>query len=222
MINASVVEPIVKTGPTTLVDFQYAAYQFINPVHRPQCITRRGPNKLVYERVPGGMCNRVADIWNVAISAVWSRGLPRPISHHARVHYYEYTCGLCSGLNKTAVYRALTPMLYAPLTPVYFAHGDMTCCNAILTPDNKVVFIDPADCHGLECQEIDEAKLLQSYDGWERVKYGCKLDYGPLPFKVKPAHKALLLSHYVRMLRYQTDAPRAFAVQRIKGLCDEI
>ena len=212
---------MIKTTTKAIVDAQLPIYEKIHPEYRPTNIKRISECAFSYDFVNGELCESIKDIWSAAKIAMWQSD-EHIISLNKRSQYVKYVLDLClcDGLNSiTQIEQGLLPILTDRLAPVRCVHGDMTCANAIHSQElNHVVFIDPADSHGLECQEIDEAKLLQSFDGWEVIKYEHKLNYGELPFKVRPVHTALLLSHYIRMLRYQTDKVYDFAIKRIREI----
>lgn len=208
----------VKTTTKKIVEHQLVIYGFIADEYKPKNITRKSKDSFVYEYVEGNICGNIALIWYTAQIALWKNGPPRPISLTARLNYYKYVCDLWDEPSET-IRKTLVPIITDPLTPISYAHGDMTCCNAILSTDDRIVFIDPADSHGLECREIDEAKLLQSRQGWEKIKYNKTLTYDDVPFEIRGVHRALLLSHYVRMLRYQS-ALYEYVLEKIKDLCE--
>jgi len=210
---------MIKTTTKAIVDAQLLIYESIHPEYRPTNIKRISECEFSYDFVNGPMCESIKDIWSAAKIAMW-QGDTRNITMTERYEYVKYVFDLCDSFNSiTQIRQGLLPILTDILTSVRCVHGDMTCCNTVSSQKLKhSVFIDPADCHGLKCQELDEAKLLQSYDGWEFIKYGHKLNYGELPFEVRPVHTALLLSHYIRMLRYQKDKVYDFAIKRIREI----
>lgn len=100
------------------------------------------------------------------------------------------------------------------LTPVRVCHGDMTLENCLWTGDG-VVFIDPGDPRSLPCRELDEAKILQSLDGWE----DCFQHTHEMP--TRPVHWALLVTHYVRLLRHDHPESRLeHARRRIREITE--
>lgn len=84
------------------------------------------------------------------------------------------------------------------LTWVKRVHGDCTRENIV-----DDIFIDPGRAWGLVCKENDEAKMMQSYYGWEEAKYGWKEMCGELPFEVTRAHEILYMSHLCRLLKHK-------------------
>lgn len=110
------------------------------------------------------------------------------------------------------------------LTPVKHCHGDLTLCNVIIRHiDHSVFLLDPGYTRGLPCRELDEAKLLQSLDGFDEVH----MKLPPIHylqrhmFKTRRIHWLLLLTHYVRMLKHMRDSfTHAWAVQRIRQLTE--
>jgi hypothetical protein len=107
------------------------------------------------------------------------------------------------------------------LTPVRDFHGDCTMQNVLLTSENSYKYFDPGLCHGLPCRELDEAKLLQSCNGF------CELYRGtPTPvdanlfFPTKPV-MILSMSHYIRLLAHVKHAPSLeFARSQITRLME--
>ena len=210
---------MIKTTTKAIVDAQLLIYESIHPEYRPTNIKRISECEFSYDFVNGPMCESIKDIWSAAKIAMW-QGDTHIVSLNKRSQYVKYVLDLCDGLNSIPqIEQGLLPILTDRLTPVRCVHGDMICCNVVSSQKLKhPVFIDPADCHGLKCQELDEAKLLTSYDGWEFVRLDERLNYGELPFEVRPVHTALLLSHYIRMLRYQKDEVYDFAIKRIQEI----
>lgn len=107
----------------------------------------------------------------------------------------------------------------AKLTPVAMCHGDMTFANAIETRDGDIIFIDPGEHRGLPCRELDEAKILQSLDGFDVVYRGWAQPMAYPKFPTRRIHWALLATHYARLLRHVKHEPSlAFARQRIEEI----
>jgi hypothetical protein len=111
----------------------------------------------------------------------------------------------------------------AELTPVGNCHGDATCKNAIWdVHQDRLVLFDPGNARGLPCREIDEAKILQSMDGFDEYW----LDHPPIPyqrpFKIRRIHLALLYTHYLRILAHddlqQPHVAHEFARSRMEEL----
>ena len=182
-------------------------YERMHADARPTNIIAIGNHVLQYDYVPGAPCRSLRAIHATAEARVWQEWLtPQRIDVKAYIDYMN-------AIHHTHIWNRLR---FLPLTPVHCCHGDMTVENTVLTLDERVVFIDPGFDRGLPCRELDEAKLLQSYDGWESVKRGWQpLECFELPFKVTEVHHVLRLSHYYRMLRHQTGDARRFAERKI-------
>lgn len=109
-------------------------------------------------------------------------------------------------------------IMEADLTPVAYCHGDMTLENCIDTGGDGIVFIDPGYPRGLNCREIDQAKLLQSLRGWHELK-----GY-PKPISIynwRPIHFALYVTHLIRLLCHpelHTEVLLAWAVNEVKEM----
>lgn len=108
------------------------------------------------------------------------------------------------------------------LTPVAFCHGDLTCENVILS-HGEVKLIDPGKSRGLDCMELDESKILQSYDGWHKMKHGSQP--GALGFDISHVHWALLATHYIRLACHKDLHPfkyRKWALDRARSIANEL
>ena len=106
------------------------------------------------------------------------------------------------------------------LTPVSMIHGDATFSNVIIRHgDDRPFLIDNGHHRGLCVQELDEAKMMQSYDGFEEVYKGIVRPKDELPFTPRRVHWLLLASHYVRLLRH---VQRREALQFARKRIDEI
>lgn len=169
---------------------------------------------IMYDYVDGVPATNVMAVWHAANAGLWEYGSERePMEVNGYINYV---------LNRTPVRYVSKVTSYLTdnlkdLTPVAICHGDMTMYNAIQSGDN-IVFIDPSPCHGLPCREMDESKMMQSLDGFGTLFRGLpNVDAWPR-FRYKPAHFALLLTHYIRMLPHVTDDANAFALQRIEEL----
>ncbi len=100
------------------------------------------------------------------------------------------------------------------LTPVRFCHGDCTLYN-ILVGKKGVKIFDPGNTYGLNCRELDESKMLQSWDGFGTLMRDLPPIVGPVPFTVTRTHYELLLSHYIRMLPHVDNRCQSFAKRRV-------
>lgn len=121
-----------------------------------------------------------------------------------------------------AACKALAAMPSSTFTPVNMIHGDPTFSNIIIKyTTGKAELIDPGHHRGLCCKELDEAKVLQSYDGFERV---CRRIQRPDDLDIpdcisQPVHWVMLITHYVRLLRHiKCERSLAFARMRITAL----
>ena len=155
-----------------------------------------------YDYIDGAQSQCVATVWEHAKEALWE-GKPQEIDRKAYIDYVKMRCENFPYI----------PMPDVELTPVRMTHGDLTMSNTI----GNCKFIDCGDSRGLECREIDEAKLLQSLDGFDVWKRNHLPAIGPAPFKIRKIHLWLLWTHYIRMWRHQ---PNPFAFKRIEELCN--
>lgn len=89
------------------------------------------------------------------------------------------------------------------LHTVEMTHGDASFSNVIMSYDgSRATLIDPGRNRGLCCRELDEAKMLQSYDGFEEVYRRILRPTDDPPFEVRRVHWLLLVTHYIRLLRH--------------------
>jgi len=146
-----------------------------------------------------------------------------PIDKHAYVSYCislidrtEYL----SGNIKERLSILIAALNTMPLSPVRWCHGDATFHNMIMTGHESGKLIDPGDCRGLPCRELDEAKMLTSYEGFDVVTYGApQPEVFPRP-SIRPVHLVLLASHYLRLLHHNWPGHvLKFAIDRINEIC---
>ena len=94
-------------------------------------------------------------------------------------------------------------------------HGDCTAENIVYDGD-KYVLIDPGNPRGLYCRELDQAKLMQSWIGWN---WGVATR-GEFPWR-SPQVYALCITHFYRLIRHKElhdDERIEFARDAIKKL----
>jgi hypothetical protein len=88
---------------------------------------------------------------------------------------------------------------------VYCVHGDLTLENIVVTPSNRIVFIDPGDPRGMFTPGLDRGKLLQSVVmRWEDRAWDDPL---PWPAWATLVDWAFLVTHWVRLVRHWPDLP---------------
>lgn len=109
------------------------------------------------------------------------------------------------------------------LTPTDMVHGDPTFSNVIVSYGGGATLIDPGNHRGLCVAELDEAKVLQSYDGFEEVYRGITSSgmrsFRPTTIKHTRAHGLFQITHYVRLLKHvKCQESLRFAEQRIREL----
>lgn len=187
-------------------------YRDVPREHKPPGIRLIDDEHYRYEFVPGNHCTNWRLIWHTAAEWLWLDA-ERPLD---REGYVNYVCDIYDPGD-----GVLSPILNEPLTPVFNPHGDLTFENTVLYK-NKVVFLDPGSCRGLPCRELDEAKLMQSCDGWEIVDNGDPEPPRQILFTDR-LHLALSLTHYIRLTRHEHPQHSLdFAWKRIKELKIEI
>lgn len=195
----------VKTDKWQVIDHQIEVYRHFSNI--PTNIVRIASDKLEYDWVDGTHNEDWKSIW---LCMKW-QSASEP-TYEDRRAYVHYVLDRCPSNLWQCVYPALMPIITDKLHGVVMPHGDLTFSNVIGS-----TIIDPGNSRGLNCREIDEAKLMQSLDGW-------KDKFGPhhVPIQkravnARMVHIALLVSHYVRMLPY------GCAVKgRIKSISDWI
>lgn len=191
---------IVKHGQSAAVlDAQRYFYQRCAHVPKNIAFTK---DSVSYDFVRGYECNNVWWMWNRCMNVLW-QDTDRDLR---RADYVAYVDDLGAGVE---FYHCI---LDEALTPVKLVHGDLTTENVIVTPSNKLCFIDPGRPHGLPCRELDEAKILMSCVGWPN---GSGRE---VPFKVRKVHMALLQTHLIRALRYWTGEQLVWLTQKIKEI----
>ena len=201
---------IIKEVPDA--ESLYARYKMIPPSVAPKEVQVLGKRIIAYKSITGTPA-RDADKVLAAANVMWysEPGL-MPLGNSHKSEYLMY-CGI-------HLSDPIAGVLYATaLTPVSYCHGDMTLENCIDT-GTRIVFIDPGWPRGLNCKELDEAKVLQSVDGWHELKGYPK---PKCTFEWRPVHWALLVTHYLRLLRHpelHTEVQLAFARKRIEEICE--
>jgi hypothetical protein len=172
---------------------------------------------LSYDFIDGQTPRDYYDVWLMMKQDVWG-GMGLTVD---RNQYCSYVAGLTDD-NMSRVLRIIDK---SELTSVTRCHGDLTLYNCIETVENDLVLFDPNDCHGLPCQELDESKLLQSLDGFDYVHKGLPPLTHTIMFDCRKVHWALLITHYIRMLRHPdkiSNVSQSFARERIKSIMEWI
>jgi hypothetical protein len=190
---------------------------------RPKNVHVDGP-VISYDFVEGQMPTQWTYTWKAARVALWGDDKLKGLSLHSD-RYVGYVLEKLECLHffdrkmKDKIQRLVAREIENDaLTPAYNVHGDLTLSN-VVTNGKDIVFIDPGDHRGLPCREIDEAKIMQSLDGWDVVRHGAPSPLAYPRFATRRVHWVLLITHYVRLLchRHPDDAI-SFAVQRLEEL----
>lgn len=193
-------------------EHQLAVYAQVASNFKPKGIQRE-PDGYSYEWVVGTHNRRWEDVWVLARAAFWS-GVEKKLIN--RIDYVDYVMSLVedAGLVLDKIHNALRPILIDPLTPVRLCHGDCTFANVI-----GGTFIDPGHDRGLPCRELDESKMMQSLDGFDEIFREWEPEASVI-FPARRVHFALLLSHYVRMLRHVNQKGQEYAYKRIGDIAN--
>jgi len=158
----------------------------------------------------------IMPVWEAANEAMW---LGEVDTHIDVEEYMHHLAVVLNDDSRSGKVLAFIRANLVDLTPVRFCHGDLTLYNVIQS-QHDLIFIDPCGCHGLPCREMDESKMMQSLDGFGLIFRGLPQPNMMPRFTFKPAHFALLCSHYVRMLPHVSwhEAAFRFANRRIEEL----
>jgi hypothetical protein len=112
--------------------------------------------------------------------------------------YWDYMCGVSVYWEGYISKEDFSKLKFTSCV----AYGDATLENFV-TGGDEVYGIDPGRTHGLNCRELDEAKLLQSWVmHWETRVRGRPVSDEVLPFTPNNTHRILLVSHWMRLLRH--------------------
>lgn len=225
-------EKHIKKANKSILDLQEHVYAQMHPNYRPGALKRVDEDTLEYNFIQGEECFDIAQILEAAYSGIWNHNSRRTKICNTS-EYINYMHGLLAyhyseletlGCNPGAAFEIFERLSNCTLTPVFTTHGDMTLQNTIREAGSKYIrFIDPADDHLLRCRELDESKLLQSIDGWEIIARGWFRTIKNVKLiNRSEANLILLLSHYIRMLRYQKGNCKMFAYKRIFELIDQL
>lgn len=171
-----------------------------------------------YERVPGTYPSDWRQVWRFAHQVIWSLPVHNPVTRWDRDVYADYC------VQKGCDPRVMALLHGRKLTPVGTCHGDLTLGNVVMRGPGQYTFIDPGHHRGLPCRELEEAKLIQSLEGWDSVRWAAPF---PLPYRDQlrrtVVHDVLLYANYVRIGHH--DHPRAaldFARRRADALHVEL
>lgn len=185
--------------------------------------------------------DRVPELIRFCEKSLWYTDSPGPLDRSA---YLRYLATVAAKLDEREhqfmgrYYRLrefFVKIHDVQLTPVASVHGDLTLENVVYTGQNmllnippRFVFIDPGYDRGLPCRELDEAKIMQSLDEmtntsvWVAPHTGTVQSYEWLQEKLKsPAHRLLLASHYLRLLRHAAKHP-AWRVEHARKRLEEL
>jgi hypothetical protein len=168
---------------------------------------------LQYDFVHGQHPRKISDVWSHMHKNVWFHTRNR--LHCDRLAYIKY----CESI------QALPPRITRiintwPLTQVAYCHGDLTISNVIFDRNDRMTLIDPSSSRDLPCVQMDESKLLQSWEGWDKLRWGIRIEHESwIGFEPKAIHYALLYTHYLRITRHEHPASCiAFAHDRMKAI----
>lgn len=196
-------------------------YKELPSICRPKGLVYDHVGTLSYNYVHGAPATSFQQVHNAADEFLW-RG-PDYFLEMNRLSYMDYVQQKAAeifdmALNKY-ISKALQFIATDELTGVSNYHGDLTLPNVIVGADSSVTFIDPGFHRGLPCKELDEAKLLQSAEGF------CSLYRGTPPgidSHVLPRtriHIVLLMTHYIRLLHHvRHREARSFAFRRVNNI----
>lgn len=163
---------------------------------------------LSYDFVEGVHPNKWTRVWEEADFALWSGEPKLEVNRDEYIDYCKSRCSLDLSNTYWTIYKHY-------LTKVRVCHGDFTFANIIKTHLGHV-FIDPGHARGLPCRELDEAKMLQSLDGFDEVYRQWAPHHLYPKFPTRPIHWALLATHYARLMHHVKHQPSLdFASQRI-------
>jgi hypothetical protein len=161
-----------------------------------------GDGWYTYDWYDGQPALHASHVWLFMKKHVWDYGAGPDfwIDKNRYVdHVYEVSRGL--DVRDSLVTLVLNQIWTLSVTPVRYCHGDLTLLNVVDGMDG-LKLIDPCDCHGLPCRELDESKLMMSLDGWDFVKTGRWPDVRSRIPGVRRVHHALLATHYLRALAH--------------------
>ena len=194
----------------------------------PQCIP---PNLVIekrhlsYDFIEGITPFEWKVVWDWSEEYIWHLSPHVPLGDGFDVERYaSYMLSvLCYTEIKIDIDKLLKIIEEADYTPVWKCHGDLTLKNCVQTVTGEIIYLDPGNARGLPCREQDESKILQSLDGFDCVYRGHMLPAGWPRMEVRKIHWALLVCHYLRLLRHVTHEPSLqFARHRIKTISEWI
>lgn len=197
------------------------------PSVKPQSLKWVDGN-LSYDWVAGVHPTNGAEMHRFMVQALWGSLLPNCMELD-RTAYVSYVTDRARQATTVTgdkffnrddmrrIMRALEFVIDDELTCVSDYHGDCTNHNVLKTPSGRMILIDPGEARGLPCREIDEAKMLQSYEGFCEMYRGTpRLRWTVSPSRIQ---LVLLMSHYIRLLHHiYDDRCVAFAVRRIESI----
>ncbi len=215
---------ITKRDHFDVLKHQINWYAQVYDIVIPRNITHMSEVEFKYDFVEGRLPTCVQDVRAVSAALqqyVWCKS--DKFLAGDKAEYLRYIREK-NAIFKFNLYKIEDIILNATLTPVSLCHGDPTLENIIMSKDRGVVFIDPGCPRGLPCKEIDEAKILQSLDGWHDLKNpGCRLLCSTESFAWNEAHWALLATHYIRLLHHPHPiACHVHAVKRILEITEKL
>lgn len=204
--------------------FQYDWLCDLPSAHRPSILKYDGTlNKLSMEHLNLLQPVHWRNVWATARTVLWAANsdqLPCQIGEYIQYCSRRLNC-LKSSERKWAE-MAILELVKHRLTPVAKVHGDLTLENCFEVNGCQILFIDPGHTRGLNCKEIDEAKILQSLDGWSWHRHQRILEPDALStFSPRRVHWCLLVTHYLRILRHEHPALALdFAHRRINEITE--
>ncbi len=206
-----------KVATPEVIAHQLKAYNLMRS-NQPSKIKGIDETTLEYQWVEGKHPTHWQPVWDAAKLAMWDTGIST-VTNDKRFMYCRYVNDVAEKYRVPSeqTVRAFVCIIQSHLTPVRMTHGDLTFANVIET-GLGMTFIDPGNDRGLCCREIDEAKILQSMDGFDCAYRNWEPPRWQPAFPSRRVHIALLITHYIRMLRHVNPTGCEFARQRIEQL----
>lgn len=181
-----------------------------NPEHKPMNLYEVTAYSYTYElgRPPRRDEGELLAVITAARASIWQPE-HRNLSEESKRGYAEYVEKRFAeaeitvpGAN-TILQEALDIIVMKPLPAVRNVHGDMTLENILITPDCRIVFIDPGEPRKMYTPALDRGKLLQSYCmGWEHRAWIHKVGLFRPPSWTTEIDWAFLVTHWTRLYRH--------------------
>lgn len=214
---------IVKHTPDA--NYQYDWLMSLPCGLRPPGLKWEGNDTYSCEYVRSWHPDSIVDVQQAAMFTLWGAGGSlKTVTEAMRRNYLAYVADVAWRYRHLLVpFVVKNSILHDPLTFANQVHGDLTLHNVLVVPEStrhRLIFIDPGHSRGLPARELDEAKLLQTADGFCKIYAGvtCNKDR----FPIRRVHLALSWTHYLRLLPHMQEQGRAdcvdFALTRMKEL----